>query len=173
MGSVPEGTRIGVANEMDVCIDFEGLADSMFGVKLGDPYHLFLTESLPEWMAIYFDSNQTFMLAKFKLDLLQAVDLAVTEALQEIETNLCTFKQNFNYKFQECDECVQNMDASSKTALFKQCRGCKVLTSQNKVGICLQLGWRCEGFCYQGGNSIYSSGFVSLFNSQTRDAIGK
>ena len=36
-----------------------------------------------------------------------------------------------------------------KTSLFKQCRHCKVLTSQNKVGICLQLGWSYEGARYR------------------------
>ena len=123
MGSVPEGTRLGVANEMDISIEFEGLADSPLGVKLEDPYHLYSTESLPAWMKAYSDSRGRFLLGKFKHDLLKAVDLAVSEVLQEHPTRLCAYKQNCDYNFQDCEQCKQNMDSrEKKTSLFRQCR---------------------------------------------------
>ena len=48
MGSVPEGTRIGVGNEMDICVQFQGLPPLHVNVK--DPFHVYEPEFLPHWM---------------------------------------------------------------------------------------------------------------------------
>lgn len=148
MGSVPEGTRLGIANEMDIMIEFEGLAGTPFGLKLEDPYHLYFNDSL--WMRKYFDSKGHFLLDKFKRDFLKETDMAVSEVLQECSTRLFAFKNNHGYKVHECQECLVNLEGrAEQSSLYKQCKNCKVLTSQNKVGICLQLGWSYEGAKYR------------------------
>ena len=166
MGSVPEGTRLGVANEMDIMIEFEGLAHTPFGVRLEDPYHLYSTESLAGWMGIYFDSEGHFQLGKFKHDLLKATEYFVSEVLHQHPTRLSAFKQNPKYKFQHCEGCKENMESRDKTtSLFKQCKDCKVLISQNKVGICLQLGWSYEGERYHNYLGIHDIKPFTIYTS--------
>ena len=138
MGSIAEGTRMCISNEMDICMEFEGLEDSPFFIKLGDPYHLYITDSFPDWMRVYFDANDRFLMQTFKLELLKAVNKAISDVLQDNPTQLYAYTRNSDYSLQNCSQCQNNIELP----LFKQCKDCRVLTSQTKVGVCLQLAWQ-------------------------------
>ena len=143
MGSVAEGTRLSIANELDICLEFEGLKNSPFVINPEDPYHIYKTDLSPEWMQEYFDSNGCFVLHKFKLKLLEAVDLVVGEVLNDNPTRrLRAYTRNKEYDWKRCTNCRDNANLQ----LFKQCKHCRLMTAQTKVGICLQLSWNHEGF---------------------------
>ena len=166
IGSIPEGTRIGVANEMDLMMEFAGLSDCPFGTNLEDPYHLYKTKLFPAWMSSYFNSSGHFLHGMFRLHLLNAIDFSISEVLKDNPTRLKAYTQNKDYKNENCEQCRKNLKHESKTSLFTQCIQCKVTTSQTKVGICLQLAWNHEEcFMYnsmsmekrQDGFKIYTS----------------
>ena len=166
MGSIPEGTRIGVANEMDLTMEFAGLSRCPFGTNMDDPYHLYKTELFPEWMSGYFNPSGHFLHGMFRLHLLEAIDRSITEVLKDNPTRLRAYTLNEDYKNDNCKQCRRNAKHESRTSLFTQCIRCKVTTSQTKVGICLQLAWEHEeGFKYnsmsvekqQDGFTLYTS----------------
>ena len=147
MGSVAEGTRLSIANEMDLCMEFEGLKSTPFKINLDDPYHIYKTESFPDWMHDYFDSNGRPVLHKLKLQLLEAVDSVAGDVTTENPTRLRTYTPNKKYNWKKCQKCRKN----ANLPLFKQCKKCCLMTSQTRVGICLQLAWKHEGFSYYEG----------------------
>ena len=166
IGSIPEGTRTAVANEMDLTLEFAGLSHCPFGTNLDDPYHLYKTELFPEWMSEYFNTSGHFLHGMFRLHLLEAIDRGITEVLEEGQTRLKAFTSNEEYQNDDCDQCGNNAKHESRTSLFTQCIKCKVTTSQTKVGICLQLAWdHEEGVRYrsmfgeklQNGFTLYTS----------------
>ena len=157
MGSVAEGTRLSIANEMDICMEFEGLKRSPFKINLEDPYHIYKTDTFPDWMQDYFDSNGRLVLQKFKLQLLEAVDSVAGEVLNDNPTRLQAYTPNKKYDWKKCKDCGEN----ANLPLFKQCKNCCVVTAQTKVGICLQLAWKHEGFSYKKRKKIkHQSGFT-------------
>ena len=157
MGSVAEGTRLSIANEMDICMEFEGLKSSPFKINLEDPYHIYKTDSFPDWMQDYFDSNGRLVLQKLKLRLLEAVESVSVEVLSDNQTRLQHITPNNEYDWKTCKTCRENTNLQ----LFKQCKNCCVMTSQTKVGICLQLAWKHEGFSYY--SEIGKTGYQSSF----------
>ena len=168
MGSVAEGTRLSIANEMDICMEFEGLKGSPFDINLEDPYHIYQTDLFPEWMQGYFDSNGCFVLHHFKLHLLEAVDLVIREVLHDNTTRLQAYTLNRDYDLKNCKRCGENANLQ----LFKQCKSCRLMTAQTKVGICLQLSWKHEGFRSptrerQGQFTLYTSvDLVPMFQTK-------
>ena len=166
MGSVPEGTRIGVGNEMDICVRFQGLPP--LHVNEEDPFHVYKPERLPLWMTSFFDTNGQFLLGIFKLELLQAVDSIMPEVFSEVPTRLKPYKLNSKYDFINCVNCSSSYNdamAQDRMSLFNQCKNCKVTVSQNKVGICLQLGWKHKGFNYSVDNQTKHQEEFTLFTS--------
>jgi hypothetical protein len=59
MGSVPEGTRIGLGNETDIMMVFDGFKEPPFQIVEGDPFHLYATErgTFPEFLEKYLDKR--------------------------------------------------------------------------------------------------------------------
>ena len=149
MGSVPEGTRIGIANEMDVSVEFDGISSTPFKMTEVDPYHLYSNELFADWMSAYFDSGGRFLLGKFKMDLLNAVEAAAAPILEDKGTRLEAYTLNESYSEDDCESCKARVAGANSTSLFSQCKNCKVPVSQNKVGVCLQMAWRHEGFTYR------------------------
>jgi hypothetical protein len=47
IGSIAEDTRIVLANELDITVEFEGFEEAPFRVVEGDPFHLTVTENAP------------------------------------------------------------------------------------------------------------------------------
>ena len=158
MGSVAEGTRLNIANEMDICMEFEGLKSSPFKVNQSDPYHVYKTENFPEWMQKYFNLNGCFILHKFKLELLEAVEYVAEQVLNDNPGNLQSFTLNTEYEWKKCPKCGEN----ANLALPKQCKRCCLMTSQTKVGICLQLKWTHHGFRYKNTKQEQFSLYTSI-----------
>ena len=75
VGSVAEGTRLGLANELDLSMSFDGWPDGTFCVK-DDPYFLRKTEKTPSWMVSYFDLSGYFQFNTFKYILLRDIEKA-------------------------------------------------------------------------------------------------
>ena len=162
MGSVAEGTRLILANEMDICMEFEGLKSRHFKINLSDPYHIYKTDSFPEWMMEYFDSNGGFILQKFKLQLLEAVNTVVGNIMSEDPQRLKAYTLNTKYNWKKCKGCR----SSTSLPLFRQCKRCCLLTSQTKVGICLQFKWTHQGFkCNQEYNNNVKQEKFELYTS--------
>ena len=75
VGSVAEGTRIGLGNELDLTVTFDGWDGDRppFKVDPGDPFHLRATESPPDWMGPFFDADGRFHFNKFLAEFLGAL----------------------------------------------------------------------------------------------------
>ena len=62
MGSVPEETRFGLNNELDIKVEFMGEIPTFY-VDLEDPFHVYVPEMSPQW----FTSSYTNRMGQFKL----------------------------------------------------------------------------------------------------------
>jgi hypothetical protein len=157
MGSVPEGTKIGLGNETDIMMVFDGFKKPPFQVMEGDPFHLYATEDLPEWMDTYLDSNRRFIFHKFMSDLLHIVSSCIESIFngKKIIGNLMikTTNAEFNSDKLKCQDCRKRKDEEHAT-IFKQCKNCMVAVSQTKIGIGLQFLWRSIVF---GKDTVYCS----------------
>ena len=74
-GSAAEGTRIGLGNELDMTLRFDGM-DALFKFDEVDPFYLKKGHGIPRWMDWYFVKGR-FQLKRFKQDLLDLVDSAM------------------------------------------------------------------------------------------------
>jgi hypothetical protein len=145
IGSVAEGTRIGIANELDLTVEFEGFEKPPFQVLDGDPFHLTATGNVPEWMNKYFDKSCKFMYHQFMLDFLDAVHACI-EKIFKIGKNPINLKRgttNLEYVSDElrCQKCRKNRAECKSLQPFEQCEKCVVTISQTKMGACLQFLW--------------------------------
>ena len=79
VGSVAEGTKVGLGNELDIMVDFRGWSESdpLFTINPEDPFHLYASETCPAWMSPYFDGMGRFNQQKFKTHFIRAIDRAV------------------------------------------------------------------------------------------------
>ena len=147
VGSIAEGTKIGICDELDLMIDFTGVSKPPFEVNLSDPFHLYKNESTPWWLMKYFSHEGTFLFDSFMFDLLELVNMAIKrifnegrnpESLERITTN-----DEYAFKRFNCSECDERRGKGYGN-LFEQCPNCGVTVSQTKIGICLQLQWRSD-----------------------------
>jgi hypothetical protein len=155
MGSIPEGTRIGLANEIDVMMKFRNSEKRLpaFKVIEGDPFHLEATCSIPDWMENYIDVERKFVPHTFNEDLLKEIDSSLKSIFDE-EKNpprilIKTTNAKFNSDQLDCDKQDKDNDCDCRTRkeeehaiIFKQCVKCVVAVSQTKVGVCLQFLWK-------------------------------
>jgi hypothetical protein len=155
MGSVMEGTRIGIGNEADFMMTFLGFKEPPFKVNENDPFHLIASDNVPDWMETYFDQDQQFILHKFMKDLLNAVSSCIDKIFQYELNPPSLFRKTSNDEFNndqlKCTDCKNRRQQEHKT-LFKQCKHCVVTVSQTKIGIGLQFIWKSDF-----GDNIYCS----------------
>ena len=138
VGSIAEGTRLGLANELDLTMSFEGWPDGTFCVR-DNPYFLRKTEKTPQWMDPYFDSSGCFLFNNFKYDLLKAIEQASSKIKLPPNLKVVTKNKDFQKGLTKCkDGCSKRLSMSAKE-MFKQCKHCAVFISQTKVGACIQL----------------------------------
>ncbi len=144
-GSVAEGTRIELANELDMILDFDGWSSS-FKVNRGDPFNLYASSDYPASMVKYLDANGRFLALEFINDLLRLFEHAVTDifnsrqnppSLERVSTNTSLQKQNIT-----CSDCISRLPGANTNEVFEQCPHCAYTVSQTKAGICLQFQWR-------------------------------
>ena len=87
VGSVAEGTRIGLGNELDLTLTFQAWRGEAipFAVRDDDAFHLYKhSADTQQTMSEYFDESGRFLLLKFKLQLLAAVEGAVEELFRDL-----------------------------------------------------------------------------------------
>ena len=142
VGSIIEGTRALIANELDVTITWQW--PEMFKV-VDDAFNLRrATRNVPEFMEGYFDDIGQFKYDKFFRDLLEATELSVNKVFEK-GTNPARLRRvttNETYQKGNCADCTQASAASEKVGEpCKQCPRCNVTVSQTKLGLCLQLHW--------------------------------
>ena len=71
VGSMAEGTRVGLANELDISLSFDAWEENRpnnvpFRVKQNDPFSLQRTAGAPSYMAGFFGTSGDFKFHKFK-----------------------------------------------------------------------------------------------------------
>ena len=151
VGSVAEGTRIGLGNELDLTVTFDGWDDDRppFKVDPGDPFHLKATECAPDWMRPFFDSDSEgrFNLNKFLADFLGGLESSVAAVFDSGNhpERLRRVTRNEELLSNSCSDCMENYDPDG---LLVQCASCAVTVSQTKMGACLQFEWsEAEVYC--------------------------
>ena len=157
VGSVAEGTRIGLGCEIDLSMKFDGLephdpSDAAFTFKEDDPFHLYEGPNAPQCLNWYFEvrdqykscgrdpRGRTFQLDRFKQDLLDLVDCGLMNIFLRGENPpRLKIKQHNNHS-RDHHECLGCKELVTKGSSM-QCQNCMYMTSQTKLGICLQFLW--------------------------------
>ncbi len=146
VGSVAEGTRLWLANELDLMLRFESQR-STFRVAWDDPYHLYMCEKarLPRFLQTYLNSDRQLLVAKFMRHLLGTVDEAVCGIFDGGQNPPSL--ERLTWHPSSCLKCGPALrQAKQKKRIFKHCEHCSPNVTQTKVGICLQFQWRSPGY---------------------------
>ena len=142
IGSVPEGTRVGLANELDVMVSFKGWPKEAFTIHEGDPFHLRRGRSAPKWLDPYFDPEGRFNWIKFKAHFLDALNSSIKTVFKH-ELNPVRLSESIpNDKLSTCN-CWRKAKESA-TEVCTLCENCIATVVQTKIGACIQLLWKEE-----------------------------
>lgn len=149
-GSMEEGTRLGLANELDLGLIFKSLKmEDSIPFKVGnDPFSLKKSETSPAFLDKYFNDQGEFHFYKFKHFLLEVFSTVIddifdigklrgTNKLQCITKNKQWAKGETKCKGESC----KNLMMTEENTNFEHCKECAVTVSQTKIGIALQFGW--------------------------------
>ena len=154
VGSMAEGTRIGLANEFDVALKFQALMDKIpFRVDKSDPFFLKRASSSPSTMEDFFKGD-VFQFHNFLHFLLDNVETAVSKIFKEnrnpSDLSCVTTNRNWNEGKTPCSgRCKKNLRRRN----FVQCEICRVTVSQTKSGMVLQFLHNWHG----NGEKVYCS----------------
>ena len=154
VGSMAEGTRIGIANELDIGMKFKELMDQVpFKVDSDDPFSLKKAGAPLKILEDFFQESK-FQYHKFLHFLLDAVEKAVRKIFKENRnpsTLRCvTTNEDWNEGNSPCKgECKKKLEQND----FIQCELCTVMVSQTKSGVVLQFEFREDNM----GESVYCS----------------
>ena len=176
VGSIAEGTKIGICDELDLMMEFSGVSEPPFLVNLDDPFHLYKNESTPWWFLKYFCHKGTFLFDSFMFDLLEVVNVAMEKIFSEgnnpLQLERITTNAKFNSESFNCIECNEKR-SKGLAGLFEQCPNCGVAVSQTKIGICLQFQWNpAKKWCSNTFEPVYCSvDLVPTFNIPPIDTI--
>ncbi len=135
MGSLSEGTRLWLANELDLMATF-GNKNMSFIIRKDDPFHLYgLSKgNASGQIAKYFTLEGQFVLAVFMRDFLGAVDRAVRRAFGD-KTIPPAFERR-SWRPRDCLNCGPGLErARIEGAVFKHCKNCTPTVTQTKVGV--------------------------------------
>ncbi len=142
MGSVPEGTRVGLANEVDIVVDFEAFKEHPFGVTEDDPFHLRINAALQDRCSDFLDKACFFNFEPFILTYLGSIEFALesvfTSGLNPPSISIVT--TNGEYSASVCAKCSR-IPPEKKA----QCADCAIVVSRTKIGACLQFKWSHDG----------------------------
>ncbi len=144
MGSVTEGTKICVGNEVDFVVSFDGWGKEQpaFCIRENNPFFLYwATEACPPWMAEYLGDDGRFLFRKFKLHFLDSVQTAVTAVMGRK-------KKPFRLEMAGC--CIgEGATCKGKISdgFYQNCDNCIFTVVQTKIGLCVQLIWNGNVYC--------------------------
>ena len=153
VGSLAEGTRIGLPNEQDLAVKFKILRRNIpFKVDLEDPFFLKKASTSPEIVERFFQGGN-FRFHKFMNFFLEAVEMAVDNIFIKGTNPKSLIRVTTNNDWKKgktvCKgRCKRELHKNG----FTQCKSCIVCVSQTKSGAVLQMVYLAEG-----GNQVYSS----------------
>lgn len=144
VGSTQEGSRIGIGNEVDLTIHFLAWKQCPPFKIIQDAFHLYKTDTCPQWMDTYFDDSNKFVLEAFICRLCQDVEQAldIIYSSKQNPKRLSRQQTNEDYITNSCTNCKS--ENSTRSTWFIQCVNCTVCVSRTKMGVCLQFEWRHE-----------------------------
>ena len=144
VGSVAEGTRLVLGNEMDLLMEFPELKGA-FEIRHDDPFHLYCTSETPSYLKQNFsNSREEFQFHKFKAEFLKELDKALEDIYRRRTNPRRLRRGKWKNKFQNgtssCLDCRAKME---KSDLLEQCANgsCMATVAQSKTGFCLQFEW--------------------------------
>ena len=149
VGSVAEGTRIGLGSELDLTMRFAGL-DSQdlppFRFKEEDPFHLYKGVKVPDELEGYFGAQDQFQLGNFKEDLSMIIESSLFNIFKckrnpqrlRINPNEHSIQNIHFYPLHDCNDCST---LYKKNFVNIQCKNCLWAVSKTKLGLCLQFLW--------------------------------
>ena len=144
VGSMAEGTRIGIPSELDLGFKFKAWNGcTPFKVE-GDPFSLKKSESAPPFMEEFYHEGE-FLFHKFMNFLLNAVDKAIGDIFEQKRNPPDLKRVTTNKDWAKGrSACKGKCKKKLKGRKFEQCPACAVTVSQTKSGICLQFEfeWR-------------------------------
>ena len=152
-----EGTRIGIANELDITLKFQAWRDQIPFMVRDDPFSLKKAANSPKIMEDFF-YEETFQFHKFMHFLLKAVDKSICHIFAErrnpANLKCITTNQDWNEGRTQCKgQCKSKLVEQN----FEQCKQCAVTLSQTKSGIVLQFEWECNESNDNDGVKIFCS----------------
>ena len=156
VGSASEGTRIGLANEMDVLIKFKAFDDRKAPLKvMGGSYLGSNNTETGGLMGMYFEGEK-FDFNFFKKALLDTVRESM-ETMFNDGMNPPELKIIVNNEDWVSGRCLtsgkcKKLKEEASGALFEHCENCAVTVCQTKPGVALQFQWMQPK-----GHSIYTS----------------
>ena len=176
-GSMIEGTRLGLANELDIGLIFNALKKRNVAFKVDrDPFMLRKADTAPIFMEEYFNARHEFDYHSFKLFLLNKFSSIIKDIFQNGKLKgsnrlICVTTNDAWEKGEtKCGgKCKQDM--KSDPTKSEQCTQCVVSVSQTKIGLALQFIWVSEcPFIYptwdhQYGNIIQRGKKVTMYCS--------
>ena len=143
VGSVAEGTRLILGNEMDVLMEFPNIPEA-FEIRNDDPFHVYCTEKTPPELRRFFNEKEQFQLHRFKEEFLTVLDNVIEEIYKEGRNPSRLKRGRWKAQLQSgeltCGTCKRN---KSEKSLFQQCSNpeCLATVAQVKNGFCLQFEW--------------------------------
>ena len=144
VGSMTEGTRIGLANEVDLGIHFTAWQSRIPFQVEGDPFSLKKAKTCPSFMDEYFQGRE-FMYHKFLRVLLESVDQVVEQIFEEKRNPPNLKRVTSNKAWRKGDtKCKGACRAKMEANNFVQCPKCAVTVSQTKSGVALQFEWETK-----------------------------
>ena len=173
VGSIAEGTRLGLANELDLSVKFYGWPEGTFRIQ-DNIFNLKRTENTPEWMKDFFDSSSYFRLNQFKYQFLKAIEKALEQVEIPSRLRLVTTNEDFRNGKSKCrNDCSKRL-TECQEGFFKQCKHCAVAVSQTKVGPCLQFEYSGFNLPQHGlqDTTVYCSvDLIPMFNIEEMEAM--
>ncbi len=160
IGSVTEGTKICLGNELDIVVSFEEWKSRPpFRIHPNDPFHLRPSDACPTWLrGRYFDDTEQFELSLFKADFLESVHAAVQVVFSQ-EVKEARLKAPASNVQCECRFRAKSMSEP----LQLPCSQCPRAVTQTKIGACIQLVWKERTYC--------SMDLVPVFNIEALDSL--
>ena len=161
VGSMAEGTRVGLANELDLALKFRLWMDQTPFRVYGDPFSLkknFAT--LPACVDKFFLGNvfQYHMFMRFILDAVEIAIGLIFQSENHPKLKCVTTNKEWNEGRSPCNgQCKENLQCNG----FEQCEKCAVTVSQTKSGVALQFEF--EDHVTGNGNIYCSIDLIPIF----------
>ena len=144
VGSVAEGTRLVVGNEMDLLMEFPEIKGA-FEIRNDDPFHLYCTSKTPTFLKQnFFNDREEFQFHKFKAHFLSELDKVLDDIYAQGSNpprlKRGKWKDHLQKGTLNCQSCQNKMEEND---LLEQCcnGSCMATVAQSKTGFCLQFEW--------------------------------